>query len=90
MARTEAEAQRLRELLMKWKQPESVQVKHHFHYVSGGGVIIAETEKPSALYEAMEPFKPLVEFDVEPVINFMEAMAISEDIGEWAHSVKAA
>ena len=74
---------------MKWEAPEGVEVKHHFHYVSGGGVIIVETQEPTALYETLEPFKPLVEFDVEPVINYLEAMAISTDVDEWAASVSA-
>ena len=88
-SRTEADSKHIRELLMKWEAPESVEVKHHFHYVSGGGVLIVETQEPTALYETLEPFKPLVEFDVEPVINYLEAMAISTDVDEWAASVSA-
>ena len=88
-SRTEADSRHIRELLMNWKAPESVEVKHHFHYVSGGGVLIIETQEPSSLYETLEPFKPMVVFDVEPVINYLEAMAISTDIDEWAASVSA-
>jgi hypothetical protein len=32
----------------------------------------------------MEPFKAFVNFDVEPVINFVEAMALSADVEAWA------
>jgi len=85
--RTEAESQRVRALLMAWEPPSTVEVRHHFHYVSGGGVVIVDTEIPAALYESMAPFKPLVEFDVEPVVNVIEALAISLDVEEWAASV---
>ena len=88
-SRTEADSKHIRELLMKWEAPESVEVKHHFHYVSGGGVLIVETQEPAALYETVEPFKPLVEFDVEPVINYLAAVAISSEIDEWVISVSA-
>jgi Protein of unknown function (DUF3303) len=87
-SRTAAEAQRVRELLMAWESPETVEIRHHFHYASGGGVVIVESQVPSALFEAMEPFKPMVEFDVEPVVNLVEALAISLDVNEWAASVK--
>src|SRR6185503_10100399 len=87
--RTTAESKHIRELLMQWQPPAGVELKHHFHYVSRGGVLIVDTRDPSALYETLEPFKPLVEFDVEPVINYLEAMAISTDVDQWAASVSA-
>ena len=86
--RSEAESHRVRNLLMKWEAPEDVAVKHHFHYISGGGVLIVETDDSAALYQGIGPFKSLVSFDVEPVINFVEAMAISADVEEWAASAQ--
>ena len=86
--RTETESKRVRELLMAWEPPSGVEVRHHFHYVSGGGVVIVDTDIPGSLFESLEPFKPLVEFDVEPVVNMIEALAISLDVEEWATSVK--
>ena len=88
--RTTAESKHIRELLMQWQPPAGVELKHHFHYVSRGGVLIVDTRDPSALYETLEPFKPLVEFDVEPVINYVEAMAISTDIDEWVAKASVA
>ena len=88
VGRTEAEAKRARELLMAAEPPLGVEVRHHFHYVSGGGVVIVDTEAPSLLFEAMAPFKAMVDFDVEPVVNVIEALAISLDVEEWAASVK--
>ena len=73
---------------MAWEPPTAVEVRHHFHYVSGGGVVIVDTEVPGALYEALAPFKPMVDFDDEPVVNVIEALAISLDVEEWVASVK--
>jgi len=87
VGRTEAEAARVRELLMAWDPPPEVNVLSHYHYVSGGGVVVAEAEHPTALYSLIEPFKPLVKFEVEPVLNVIEALAISLDIEEWVESV---
>ena len=86
--RTEAESQRARALLMAWEPPATVEIRHHFHYVSGGDAVIVDTEVPAALYESMAPFKSTVEFDGEPVVNVIEALAISLDVDEWAASVK--
>ena len=87
--RTDAESRRVRAVLIKWAPPEGVVVKQHYHYISGGGVVIFEAENPGDIYEAMEPFRFAVGFDIEPVINLLEAVAISMDIEEWAASTVA-
>ena len=43
---------------------------------------------PRPLYQMVGPFKPLVDFEVEPVLNVIEALAISLDIEEWVESVR--
>jgi hypothetical protein len=79
----------MRELLMAWNPPHGVEIRHHFHYVSGGGVLIVESDVAGALYESLEPFKPYVDYHVEPVINMVEALAIQLDVEEWVESVKS-
>jgi len=86
--RTEAEARRVRELIMAWTPPDEVDVQAHYHYVGGGGVVVAEADSARSLYQMVEPFKPLVDFEVEPVLNVIEALAISLDIEEWVESVR--
>ena len=87
--RTDAESRRAREIFVAWSPPATVEIKHHFHYVEGGGVIIAETELPTALYESVAPFQPMTDFDIVPVVNVIEAIAISMDVDEWVDSVRA-
>jgi hypothetical protein len=88
MNRTAEDRRRIRRLLMAWHPPSSVKLVAHYHYVSGGGVLVMETEAAIALFESLEPFKPMLQFDVEPVVNVIEALAASMDVDEWVASVK--
>jgi hypothetical protein len=88
--RTAEDARLARDLFVAWNPPASVEIRDHYHFVSGGGILIADTESPTALYESVEPFKPMVDFDLEPVVNVIEAIAISMDIDEWLASTKHA
>ena len=85
--RTEAEARRVREIIMAWTPPAAVEVQNHYHYVGGGGVVVAESDSARSLYEMVEPFKPLVNFQVEPMLNVIEALAVSLATEEWVDSV---
>jgi hypothetical protein len=78
---------RARRLFVAWDPPPGVELQAHYHLVSGGGFLVVESESPVALYEALEPFKPMVQFDIEPVVNVIEALATAEDVDDWAESV---
>ena len=86
--RSEAEERRGRELFMAWNPPAGVEIRHHFHYVGGGGVVIVDAEAPGPMYEAVAAFKKSVKVEIEPVINMIEALAISMDVDEWVASVR--
>lgn len=88
--RTEADRKRVRRLFLAWEPPFGVDIIAHYHYVSGGGVVVAETESAILLFEALEPFKTDVQFHTEPVINVLEALAVAIDVEEWADSILAA
>ena len=85
--RTEGDRRTVRELFVAWKPPERAELQAHYHFVSGGGVLILEASDAGPLFESLEPFKPYVEFDIEPVVNMLEAVAISLDVEEWATSI---
>jgi hypothetical protein len=76
-------------LFVAWEPPRGLDVQAHYHYVSGGGVIVVNADSPVPLFEALEAFKPMVKFDVEPVVNVIEAIAVSMDVEEWANAVLA-
>ena len=88
-SRTNGDRRRIRQLFVAWEPPFGVELQAHYHYVSGGGLVVVETDAASLLYESLEPFKPSVSFDVEPVINVLEAVAISMDVHDWIDSVLA-
>jgi uncharacterized protein DUF3303 len=88
-SRTEEDRRQLRRIFLAWQPPAGVEVRAHYHYVSGGGLAVADTESASLLFESLQPFKPLLAFDVEPVINVIEALAIAMGVDEWAGSVLA-
>ena len=88
--RTEKESRQVRRLFVAWQPPTGVDIEAHYHYVGGGGLVVVDTQSAALLFESLEPFKPQVSFDVEPVINVLEAIAISVDVEEWADSVLSA
>src|SRR5688572_22402496 len=77
----------VRRLFLAWAPPPEIRMSGHFHFVSGGGFIIADTEDPTAIFRSLEPFKPYTQFKIEPVINVMDASLISADVEEWAESI---
>jgi hypothetical protein len=85
--RSEEDKRRIRRVFVAWQPPGGVDLKAHYHYVSGGGLVVVDTESAPLLYHSLEAFKPLVAFDIEPVINVIEAIAISMDVEEWSNSV---
>jgi hypothetical protein len=87
--RTEAESLYVHQLASAWNPPAAT-IRHHFHNVSGGGVVFVDIEKDIApLLESLEPFRPFVDFGIEPVLNMAEAVAISLNVDEWKASVLA-
>jgi hypothetical protein len=87
--RTSEDNRRVRELFVAWKPPTQADLQAHYHFVRGGGVLILEADEAGPIYEALEPFKLQVEFVVEPVVNLVEAVAVSLNVEEWIASVTA-
>ena len=88
-SRTDAESQYVHRLASAWNPPAAA-IQHHFHYVSGGGVVIVDIDEDiRPLHQSLEAFRPLVDFGIEPVLNMVDAVAISLDVGEWKASVTA-
>jgi hypothetical protein len=84
---SQEDRRRTRRLFMKWEPPPGVEIQAHYHLVSGGGFMVVESDSPGALYESLEPFKPKTLFDIEPVVNVIEAVSTSIDVEDWADSV---
>jgi hypothetical protein len=73
---------------MAWEPPQGLSIRYHYVYAGGGrGVAIVYAQDTWSLRTATAPFTGCFEFDVEPVMSLPEALAISEQIDNWADSV---
>ena len=86
-SQTEEDRRRVRRLFVAWAPPPGVDLEAHYHLVSGGGFMVVTSESTLALFESLEPFKPAIRFDIEPVVNVIESIATSMDVQDWADSV---
>ncbi|HEX5369567.1 MAG TPA: DUF3303 family protein [Dehalococcoidia bacterium] len=84
---TEKDTKAVRKLFMAWEAPRGVGMKAHYYFARGGGIVIVDADNASALFEGLAPFTPTIEFDIEPIFNVIEAIAISMDVEEWAADV---
>jgi hypothetical protein len=83
----EADTRRIRDLFVAWDPPTGLEVTAHYHYARGGGLAVVEAVGAGTLFEALAPFTDGLDFDIEPIINVLEAIAISMDVDEWVDSV---
>ena len=77
----------MRHVFVAWEAPTGLEIMAHYHYARGGGVVVVDAAGASTLFEALSPFTPTVEFDIEPIVNVIEAVAISMDVDEWVESI---
>ena len=75
---------------MAWTPPAGVELRNHYHYAEGGGgIVILETDSAGAMFEGLTAFDSIIEYDIEPVLNVIEAVAIKMDVTEWVISLGA-
>ena len=84
---TDRDTRAVRKLFMAWEAPRGVGLKAHYYFSRGGGIVIVDADDAAALFEALAPFTPIIEFDIEPVFNVIEALAISMDVDDWAKEI---
>jgi hypothetical protein len=75
-------------IFMAWTPPEGIELISHYHYArGGGGVVIARAMDTAHLFEALTTFDSTLEFEMEPVLNVIEAVAIKMDVDAWVSSL---
>jgi len=52
-----------------------------------GGMFIAEADSAAAAFEAAAAFADLLEFNIVPVLDIMEAVPINARVYDWIDSV---
>jgi hypothetical protein len=84
---TDEDTRKLRTRFVAWNPPPGLDLLAHYHYARGGGIVILESSSGAAIFEGLAPFVPILDIDLEPVVNVIEAVAISMGVEEWTDSV---
>ena len=86
---SEATIKRLNSLFGNWQPPKGYEIKMHYSFADGtGGLTLVETGSVTAMYEAIIPWIPFVEFRVVPVIEIEKAFPIATAAIAWRESIK--
>ncbi len=84
------ETQRLLRIFLAWSPPEGIELLAHYHYARGGaGIVLMRAVSAGRLYEALATFESMVDFDAEPVVSVIDAVAIKMDVDAWVDSLPA-
>jgi Protein of unknown function (DUF3303) len=71
-----------------WTPPVGFTFQGHWATADGmGGMFIAEADSAAAALEATAAFADLIEFQLVPVLDIMEAVPISARVLDWIDSV---
>ena len=72
-----------------WKPPAGFTFQGHWATADGmGGMFIAEADTAAAAFEAAAAFADLLEFNMVPVLDIMEAVPINAQVYDWIDSVR--
>ena len=80
---TRAETRRLRQTFLAWQAPDGLNILAHYFFAGGGGIVIAEVDDARVIWQALSPFTPLLQVQIEPVLSVLDAVALSMDADEW-------
>jgi Protein of unknown function (DUF3303) len=71
-----------------WKPPAGFTFQGHWATADGmGGMFIAEAESAAAAFEAAAAFADLLDFNIVPVLDIMEAVPINTQVYDWIDSL---
>ena len=71
-----------------WAPPDGFVFQGHWQRADGaGGMFLAEVESAAAAFEATAAWVDLIEFDIVPVLDVMEAVTVSAKVLGWIESV---
>ena len=71
-----------------WKPPAGFTFQGHWTTADGmGGMFIAETDSAAAAFEAAAAFADLLDFNIVPVLDIMEAVPINARVFDWIDTV---
>jgi uncharacterized protein DUF3303 len=80
------DARKTRHFFTTYEPPHGIEIFAHYAYTRGGGIVLIETDDASLLYEALIPFRTTIDFELEPIVKVIKALAIARDVDEWVDS----
>lgn len=87
---SEATLKRLSTLFGNWQPPKAYEIKMHYSYADGsGGLTLVETDSPTAMYEALVPWAPFIEFRAVPILEIEKSFPLATAAIAWRESIKA-
>jgi hypothetical protein len=87
-ADAEIAAKRSMDVFSKWTPPDGVAF-HQFlsRLDTGGGYAVVETDNPMLVAEGPAKFAPWFDFEVTPVVDMTEAVAIGQEAIDFRESI---
>ena len=72
-----------------WTPPQGYQFQAHYTRADGrGGIAIVENDSAAALLEAAAPFATYLEFEVVPIVDITEGVAVLQRVQSWRDAVR--
>ena len=85
---TEEGEKRSLSVFAEWKPPEGFEFQGFYAYADGrGGVAIVEAENEQAIARALAPWTPWLSFNVRPILDIEEGVAIAQEAIAFRDSV---
>lgn len=87
---SEATSKRLNRLFGSWQPPKGYEIKAHYAFAdASGGLTLVESGSEAAIYEALIPWVPFVEFRVHPLVEIEKSYPIATAAIAWRESIKS-
>ncbi len=85
---SEESAKRNTQLFTNWTPPAGFEFKAHWARADGkGGMFVAEAATAEALLEATAPWTTRMDFDIAPIVEITEAVALFMKVQAWTDSI---
>jgi hypothetical protein len=84
----EETARRAQALFAKWSPPPGMDVKSFYARADGrGGTVVVEANDVKALLDGPAKFGGINDFEIVPIIDIAEAVAVQNEALDWAASI---
>jgi hypothetical protein len=84
----EKSARRAQALFAKWTPPPGMDIKSFYARADGrGGTVILEADDVKALLDGPAKFGAVNDFEVVPILDITEAVAVQNEALDWAASI---